>query len=60
MTRTSSIVDSAMGLGSMNKDYTATRSLYSSFQKYVPIGLREHASALAGLTIVEPSEGSLR
>jgi hypothetical protein len=33
---------------------------YSDSQKYVPIGLGEHSSALAGLTIVEPSEGSLR
>ena len=33
---------------------------YSSSEKYAPTGLREHASALAGLTIVEPSEGSLR
>jgi hypothetical protein len=35
-------------------------SIYSSSQKYVLIGLREHASTLAGLTIVEPSGGSPR
>jgi hypothetical protein len=34
--------------------------IYSSSQKYVLIGLGEQASALAGLTIVEASEGSLR
>jgi hypothetical protein len=28
--------------------------------KYVPIDLAEHSSALPGLTIVEPSDGSLR
>jgi hypothetical protein len=36
------------------------RFLFYSSQKYVPIGLTEHTSALAGLTIVEPSHGSTR
>jgi hypothetical protein len=33
---------------------------YAGSHKYGPIGLTEHASALAGLTIIEPSDGSLR